>query len=358
MSKLGFHYKLLGLLLVVFLVSSCRKDLNHTPGTTISIEETGWKRISYSAIENLYALEVFNNRLYLGGAFYSDAGTAGVLFNYRSQDATFTPTLWGSLFSGGVFDLHIANNRLYIAGNHHHTHFGSDAISLNYINQGGSSINVGIANYQPFTIYSLNSFGDSLMITGVFQNNSFFAPDIQTQNVEFLQFDTPIGAADVTVPIHGSCMANGEIYICGEQGFFGYYSGSSFFAIEYPGKSSSDVIYDMTVIASKIYLLGKFQDSGILKSFDISSGTWNSPGSISTLEVLAHGARFTWIDNELYVCGNGLVNSAGVTTNIFKSNNGVSWKAVGDIQIPIRDIALYDGTFYAAGIDGLYRLND
>jgi hypothetical protein len=196
------------------------------------------------------------------------------------------------------------------------------------------------------------------MITGTFQNHPFFAPDIQTQNVEFLQFDIPLGAADVTVPIHGSCMANNEIYICGEQGFFGYYSGSSFFSIDYPTKSASDVIYDITVIGSKIFLLGKFQGTDVLKSFDINNGTWDSPASISTLETLAHGARFTWINSELYVCGNGLVNEAGVVTNIFKSSNGTSWNAIGDIQIPIRDIALYDGTFYAAGIDGLYRLNN
>lgn len=358
MLRLDFRYSLIGLLALLVFFASCRKKIDHVPGTTVSNEQPGWQRISPSAVENLYALEVHNNRLYLGGTFYSDAGNCGILLGYRSTDTSFFASNNGSLFAGGVYDLQVVDNRLYVGGDYHHSSFNGDLVSLHYVDQIGFSFPLGFAQYSPVTVYSIRTYGDSLMVTGSFENNNFFSPNIQTQNVEFLQFDTPVGAADVQVPIHSSCKANNEIYICGEQGFFGYYSGSSFFDISYPNKSSNDVIYDMTVIGTKIFLLGKFQGSEILKSFDVVSGSWNTIPSVSTSSALGFGASFKWIDNTLFLCGNDLMDSDGNTTNIFSSTDGNSWKGFGEVSTPMRDIALYDGVYYAAGLDGLYRLND
>ncbi len=360
MSRLEFRYSVFGLLVVLVFFASCRKKIDHEIGVTVSNELPGWKRISPSPVENLYALEVYANRLYLGGTFYSEASYSGVLLNFNADDTSFNATNNGILYEGGVYDLHVFDNKLYVGGSHHHSNFGGDLISLHSVNIGGFSTSLGFAQYAPLTasVYSIRSYGDSLLVTGAFDYDNFFSPNIQTRNVEFLQFDSPIGAADVQPTIHSSCKVNNEFYVCGEQGYFGYYSGSSFFGIDYLEKSSSDVIYDMTVIGSKIFLLGNFQSSEVLKSFDVISGSWNTISSVKTSTTLEFGARLTWIDNTLYLCGNDLEDADGNATNILKSIDGNSWEGMGEIASPVRDIALYEGVFYAAGIDGLYRLNN
>lgn len=356
MLKSGFLYKNLILGGLVLLLLGCRKEINHEIGTTVSSETKGWQKISYSTITDLYALEVLNNNLYLGGKFhYNDWGQSNLVY-YADYISNFVTPGFVNYYEGGVFDLEVHDGYLYVAGNFHESS-QFDHMTLYKMSPWGNRYDVNLFNYTPMTINHLMSHGDTLIITGSFAPNVTLAPDLNTENVEFLQSDSPMGAAEIANSIYGSCFVNNELYICGTEGYFGYFTGASWGVLDYPNKSPNDIVYDITAIGNTIYLIGKFQGNTVLRTFNAVTGDWGTIPFLSSQQTLQYGAGFKWIGTELYVFGNALFSQAGKTTNVFKTTNGTTWASVGTITDPVRDLALYNGTLYAATRTGLFRLN-
>lgn len=356
MLKLASLYSTLGLIALVLANTGCRKEIDATEGTTISTEMPGWQRISISIIYNVYALEYFNNRLYIGGKFNYSSGGVATIMSYNPDNEVYYATSSSTYYEGSVYDFQIHNDLLYVAGDFHQS--GSiNMMTLYRIYAFGGLENVNFASYSPSTIYHLRSLGDTLIATGSFAPHPVFAPFIETQNVEFLIGNSHLPAADVTTKIHGSCVANNEIYVCGESGYFAYFTGLSWGTIDYPDQDASDIIYAIETIGSTIYLLGKFKNNVLIRSFNVNNGAWDSVKTLSCASSLELGAGFKWIDNELYVFGNDLVGALSGQTNIFKTKNGKNWKPLGTITEAVRDIVNHDGTFYAATPTGVFRFN-
>ncbi len=356
MSKLGFQSKLGLLCVLIFLISGCRKELEHEEGTIISTEAAGWQKVSISIIEDAYAFGIYNGFLYIGGRFEYANGNVATILSYSSWSDTYYQVATANYIGGSIYDMELHNNYLYVAGDFNVSSSFS-MLSIYRLGGFGTPQDVNFVDFYPMSIFHLRSMGDTLLVSGEFNYHPQFAPNITTKNVEFLLFDNPIGAADNPNAIYGSCVANNEIYVCGENGYFGYFTGQDWGVIEYPNKTANDVIYAIESIGSTIYLLGNFDDNVLIKTFNINTGTWSSVSSLGKLDTLKFGAGFKWIDNELYVFGNDLLSFVGGTTNIFKTSDGQSWKRVGLINEDVRDIIKYDGSLYAATPTGAYRLN-
>lgn len=356
MLKLVSQSSFLLIVLCSILFTSCRKEINHEEGTTISTQETGWKRISISPIYDVQSIESLGTFLYIGGS-YGGNGLPGIAA-YKPSTDTYYQITTGNILSGSVYDMEVHNGYLYVAGNFQISSSPFDLLTIFKVNSFSGIFNVDFSDYTSQTIYGLKSYGDTLITTGIFSYNSTTAPNIISTNVEFLQNDLPVGAANISIPMHSSCVANNEVYIAGENGYFGYFTGSNWGEIDYPNKSSDDIVYDLTTIGNKIYLLGKFQNKVLMRTFDWTTGQWGTVSSLGESSNLLFGAGFKWIDGELYVFGNDLYSLDGDYTNIFKSSNGVSWSPVGEITEYVRDVAKHDGNMYAASTKGLYRLNE
>lgn len=350
-------YKLSVLLLfVAFGFSSCRKKIDTDHYNEPATEAT-WQRISPSYCEELFALEVYKNKLYFGGDFYTAYGPWGNLGWYDASDASFGTWNYSYEGDGGVYDLQLYNNKLYAAGNFNYQGTSYTQINLLYLSNTEIEIPVNFANYQPMSIYGLGTFNDSLVITGDFYHLPSNTPDINTTNVELLTTsNVMVGAADAPSVLYGSCEHNGELYVCGESGYFAYFTGGSWGIIDYPGKTTTDRVYDITSMGDYIVLLGKFSGTIVMRAFDTATGTWTTVADVFTEADLKLGAGFKKIGTDLYMFGNDLFSSQTKYTNVFKSTDGLNWTPVGELREDVRDIALYESQFYAATQIGLFCL--
>lgn len=126
----------------------------------------------------VYSLEVFNNKLYIGGSFQSGAGNAmidylGVWDGSSWSHVGDNGSGGASINQGAVYDLHVFNSKLYACGGF--AKAGSDALAVKIAVWDGSSWAAlgDVASGASITnVYAIEDDGTNLYVGGQFTNLS------------------------------------------------------------------------------------------------------------------------------------------------------------------------------------------
>ncbi len=360
MSKLVYLYKISLLLLLVTTVTACRKKIIHNVGMTTQfyeIDQGGlnpgltWTQITSDEIADVYALEVFNNQLYVGGLFENAAGTIKELAKLDANDNLIHPGMSGFFGFYGVYDLMTFNNQLIIGGNY--TYYSGTSYPKDLVRMSSSAAvsDIPFSTSIAMSVYNMTEYNSELIVVGDFQPGT---NSITTSNVERISNWACAGMADLTGNIYGCAVYNNELYVSGPDDQLQKWNGSGWTAENYNNIWWSDTPVEVCNYGdTSLYMLGKFSNGVILKYK--SNGTWKNVPGVTHLGTMSNYCGLKVIGNELYVYGSNF-NVNGAMSSIIKFN-GTSWSHVGNFTSQVNDIIKFNNKLYIAATNGVFKAN-
>lgn len=348
------RYSLLLFFSSFILLSSCRKDIEHTPGEQLA--SSNWTKVDINQIQHITAVEVHNDALFIAG--HTNYNQSPKVLKYQSgieelsgyYDEINSPSSYNDPI---ILDLESINGKLYVAGNFDYSGNGITAKSLYSIDINNTYEHIPLLGHNASYAYNINSYNGDLIVSGDFGT---YEPLVNSSAVERIQNGVPIGLDHLNGPIAKSIVYNNELFVVGEdENKIRNWTGTTWGQIDHYQSTNSDEIYSISVLNNEIFICGEFDNNVILKSRD-EFGVWSNHAQFTCSGSYKSRLKTKTVNNKTYFFGSNIYDSNELETIIYVRLNN-SWQPVGTLQnITINDLAVYNGILYAATSTGLFRM--
>lgn len=353
-------------LTTILLVSSflatpaCRKEIDPETGSTTTNSGGGnngggssasqWTKITDAEITDVRTLAVYNNQLYAGGCFANSTQSIEFFARFNAQE-NLEAVGTASFIGYGVYALKEVNGQLIIGGDFSY-YQGSPAIQKSmFMDVSGSFTGIsfcyGLSDY----ISQIVPYNSGMIFTGNFDPSG--TNSASTSNIDFLQGYTSLGMGGTTGTIRAVTIHQGNPYmVVADDGLY-CWNGSFWNPISYLGEHWSDIIYSVASYNGDLYILGKFYNGVSLKKLD-ETGTWSNNSILTQTGSMNSYSGLQVVNNSLVVhCPNLQVNGQALCNlAIF---NGTNWHTMNIPSAEIRELAFFNGTYYAATDIGVFK---
>lgn len=359
MSVLGYFFKTKFVVASFLLVLiSCRKEIQHTEGITTEIIKdsggetptTGWIKVSGDGMTEFHSLQVFNNELYVGGAFEDTTNNFSFL-GKLDANGNVVRALSQNFIGNGIYDLEVFNNELIIGGNFFYGSLNTNA-DLIRMNASGTITDIPFSNSSGSTVRCIFPSNSDLYIGGKFSASS--SNSIISSNIEKLVNYTPVGMANLSNEVYAISKINTAILVCGPSIGVKNWNGSNWSAFSYPNFSNFDEIYSMSSGMSEFYLLGNFSYGLYTLKMKDTFGNWFNVDEVKHTGKLSNYTKVKEIGQDLFLFGKGFSINGGPVSSIVKLS-GSDWYVFSDLQYEVRDMVFFNGYYYIATNYGLFK---
>jgi hypothetical protein len=344
---------------LLFLLVSCRKKIDHVVGNTTEIIEGNgltdptydWERVSEEGMIEFHTLQLFNNELYVGGQFV-DTTNNFKFIGKLDQNGQWMQALPINLNGNGVYDMEVLNNELIIGGNFYSGSITGNA-DLIRMDLSGTVNDIPFSNSNSSRVNCIYKNLNNLYVGGYFSPSTTNA--IVTKNVEKLVNFTPVGTADAANEVFNLSQRNGGILACGASNkLMGWNGGSTWTEQSYLNKTLNDKVVASFTENLDLYLLGNFSYTMLTLKVMDSFGTWQNMPEISHAGNISQYSKMKKIDQDLFLFGKGFAENGGTVSSVLRLV-GSNWYSFCDVQYEVRDIEFFNGYYYIATNYGLYK---